>query len=275
MRGVSPRGIAAAALAAGVLASWFAAAVHAAEPPPERPQTLDLAGYRLTFDEDFDRLSVSAHGPGTRWIAHTPWNGDFGDAQFVDPQPGFPFSVDNGILHIEARKGSDGKWRSGLLSSRDRDGPDAHGFAQQYGYFEMRAKLPAGPGVWPAFWLVGTDKSHFSSEIDVMEQYGAFPNTYRATTHIWHDGKDDSKSQPIDTENGVMQSRFNTYGVSIEPDWLVFYFNRRAVWRTPTEPQFRMPFYILLDLGLGGGWPIDKTIDPSVMEVDYVKVYQH
>jgi len=70
---------------------------------------LDLTDFQLVFDEEFDRLDVSARGPNTRWISHTPWNGDFGDAQFIDPRPKFPFTVNNGILTIEARKGSRGK----------------------------------------------------------------------------------------------------------------------------------------------------------------------
>src|SRR4051794_12868775 len=93
--------------------------------------TIDLSPDRLTFDEPFDTLSVSPSGPGTRWIAHLPWKGTFGDAKFVDPQPGFPFTIEDGTLRIEMRKGADGKWASGLLASVDANG---HGFSQQYGY---------------------------------------------------------------------------------------------------------------------------------------------
>ena len=114
--------------------------------------TLDLDPYRLTFDEDFSQpLSISAWGPGTRWIAHTPYAGDFGDARFGDPGKDSPFSVHNGILRIEAMK-TGNHWRSGLICSVD---PNGVGFSQQYGYFEMRAKLPKGLGTWPAFWLMG------------------------------------------------------------------------------------------------------------------------
>src|ERR1700722_17875043 len=77
-------------------------------------RALDLSNAKLTFDEEFDTLSVSSRGPDTRWIAHTPWYGDFGDASFADPEPGFPFTVSNGVLNIEARKRADGKWQSGL-----------------------------------------------------------------------------------------------------------------------------------------------------------------
>lgn len=81
---------------------------------------VDLSKYTLTFAEEFNNhLSVSAWGPGTTWIAHTPWNGDFGDATFVDPDKDFPFRVAGSRLIIEARKFSDGRFRSGLLASAD------------------------------------------------------------------------------------------------------------------------------------------------------------
>ena len=115
-------------------------------------KTLDLCGLRPTFTEDFNDLKVSAWKimGDSRWIAHTPWAGDFGDAAFTDPKPDFPFTVKDGVLRIEARKEANGKWRSGLLASADAWNG---GFAQMYGYFEARIKLPKGPGTWPAFWF--------------------------------------------------------------------------------------------------------------------------
>jgi Glycosyl hydrolases family 16 len=237
-------------------------------------RALDLSNAKITFDEEFDTLSVSSRGPDTRWIAHTPWYGDFGDASFADPEPGFPFTVSNGVLNIEARKRADGKWQSGLLSSRDRDGPDGHGFAQQYGYFEMRAKLPAGPGTWPAFWLIGVDKTVASAELDIMEEYGAFPDIYHANAQVHKDGaRPEGVGERIVVPSGLMSKEFNTYGAKIDQDSIIFYFNRQQVWQTPTAQYFRQPMYILLDLALGGGWPIDRTPDPSVMQVDYVKAF--
>src|SRR5262247_1147514 len=79
------------------------------------PATIDLSSYELSFNEEFDHLDVSAWGPGTRWIAHTPWNGDFGSAKFSNPTADFPFTVEGGVLRIEARKDGE-RWRSGLLA---------------------------------------------------------------------------------------------------------------------------------------------------------------
>jgi len=112
---------------------------------------LDLSKFQITFSEEFDSLSVSPWGPNTRWIAHTPGPVILATPQFADPRLGvFPFTINDGILRIEAKKNAAGKWESGLLASADSNG---RGFSQQYGYFEMRAKLPKGKGVWPAFWL--------------------------------------------------------------------------------------------------------------------------
>jgi hypothetical protein len=222
----------------------------------------------------FAKLDVSAWGPGTRWIAHTPWNGDFGDARFVNPTPGFPFSVENRILRIEAKRGDDGIWRSGLLASTDHYG---HGFAQQFGYFEMRAKLPKGPGLWPAFWLVGNADPDTSAELDIMEYYGRFPDMYQSAVHLWKKS-DRGRAYQAVLRNQVpvesLSQDFHSYGALIDPDWIVLYLDRHEVARTPTPPEFHRPLFILLDLGMGGGWPIDQTPNPSVMQVEYVRAYK-
>ncbi|WP_370878167.1 MULTISPECIES: glycoside hydrolase family 16 protein [Rhodoplanes] len=240
----------------------------------EAGSEIDLDRYVMTFDEPFDSLDVSAWGPGTRWIAHTPWNGDFGDAKFADPKPGFPFTVDGGLLRIEARKSAGGRWSSGLLASVDRNG---NGFAQQYGYFEMRARFPPGKGLWPAFWLIGLDRTTHTSEIDVVEHYGHAPERYTASVHVWNrrvPKESRSEHRRIPVAAGSLYDDFHTYGAGIDPDWIRIYFDRREVWRTPTPKEHRQPMYLLLDLGLGGGWPIDAAPSPSFMVVDYVRAWK-
>ena len=242
--------------------------------PTLGPPTLNLDGYRVTFDEDFNdpKLSVSAWGPDTRWIAHTPYAGDFGDARFADPVEGFPFTVENGILRIEARK-TNGKWHSGLLSSVD---PKGNGFSQQYGYFEMRAKLPKGPGVWPAFWLLGVprlkDKSVTQIEIDVVEQYGAHPNALHTTVHLWGPGEKHTGDGKVFPVVG-MTDDFHRYGVMVDPDHITFYFDGVELRRCKTPEAARVPLYLLVNLALGSGWPIEHTPNPSYMYVDYVRAY--
>jgi beta-glucanase (GH16 family) len=245
----------------------------AANPPADSKPALDLSHYNITFNEEFDRLDVSPWGPGTRWIAHTPWHGDFGDAKFADPKPGFPFKVDKGLLSIEARKGPDGKWQGGLLASVD---PKGNGFAQKFGYFEVRAKLPAGPGLWPAFWLIGLDRSTHTSEIDVLEHYGQFPARYTSSVHVWNrkDPKlSENQHRVLSVPAGSLYADFNTYGVDVDREWTRFYFNRQEYWRVRTPPEHNQPMYMIVDLGLGAGWPIDKAPSPAFMQVDYVRAW--
>lgn len=262
------------------LAGFAVLASTLVTPSPDHPSagairaTLDLTKYKLSFNEEFDDLSVSPWGPGTRWLAHTPWNGDFGSATFVDPSASFPFTTQNGVLRIEARKGPDGRWESGLLASADANGI---GFSQQFGYFEMRAKLPPGPGVWPAFWLAGIERSSHTPEIDVLEYYGAAPGMYESVVHTWYHETPPRHyvvGNRHEVPSGKLSEEFHNYGVEVNPDWIIFYLDRVEIWRTVTPIEHHQPMLILLNLALGAGWPIEETPNPSYMYVDYVRAYK-
>lgn len=241
--------------------------------------TLDLSNYHLTFNEEFEDLSVSAWGPagegGTTWIAHTPWNGDFGDAEFVDPEPGFPFTVEDGILRIEVKK-IDGIWKSGLLSAVD---PSGNGFSQKYGYFECRAKFPEGPGTWPAFWLMGKNnltrpnEPIINPEVDIVEHYGHWPNRFSYVLHLWGRGGAKSTHEGKRIKVFGVEEDFHTYGVLINEDYIIHYFDGIEKDRMDTPDAVKVPLYPIVNLALGPGWPTDKTPDPGYMYVDYIKIY--
>ena len=101
-----------------VLALFVAASTLAAA----ADERLDMCDFKPVMNENFSSLLVSPHVlEGARWTAHTPWNGDFGDARFVDPGPTGPFSAGRRTVdHRPSR--SDGKWRSGLLAAADASG---------------------------------------------------------------------------------------------------------------------------------------------------------
>jgi beta-glucanase (GH16 family) len=237
--------------------------------------TLDLCGLEPTFVEDFKDLKVAAWKiGGNRWIAHTPWAGDFGDAAFSDPGPDFPFTLQNRALRIEARKDISGKWRSGLLASADASGA---GFSQMYGYFEAKVKLPKGPGTWPAFWLnevAPKSSTEPSVELDAMEFYGQFSDSYRAAFHVWHSAHPLEASQLVQVAPDSLSADFHSFGIEVKKDFISYFFDQTEVWRISTPSQHTRPFMVLVDLALGSGWPIDKTPNPSVMDVEYVHVYQ-
>jgi beta-glucanase (GH16 family) len=140
----------------------------------------------------------------------------------------------------------------------------------------MSARFPAGDGVWPAFWLIGrTDET--TAELDVFEHHGAFPERYTVSVHVW-DRSDPklSRSQHfrIPVVRGSLSEGFHTCGVSVEADNIRFFFDRLEVWRVTTPAEFQRPLYVLVDLGLGGGWPIENAPNPSYMYVDYIRVWQ-
>jgi hypothetical protein len=238
--------------------------------------TLDLCEMKPVFMEEFDTESIASRviGPA-RWIAHTPWNGDFGDAAFADPGPGGPFSVQGGMLRITASKTPDGHWRSGLIAAADAAG---HGPGVQYGYFEARMKLPPGPGTWPAFWLGSQQVANApgpSIELDVIEYYGHATASYNAAVHVWYQppGTSTQDVHTVAVPDRSLVEQFHRYGVRVSPQTLTFYFDGLPMWQVATPPELRKPLYPLVNLALGSGFPVDKTPNPSVLLVDYVHVY--
>jgi Glycosyl hydrolases family 16 len=237
---------------------------------------IDTSTMLLSFSEEFDdTFSVSSWGCTTDWIAHTPWKGDFGDAGFSDPMQGFPFTVSNSALVIEARRDASGRWMSGMLSGRDVCNS---GWSQLYGYFEIRAKLPADPGFVPAFWLIGVNPTTIgTSEIDVFEFHTAYPDGFTAGI-IKHPGVADLEKRNDSTrhtvEPGLLSNQYNTFGVEIDPQNTVIYFNRQEIFRTPTESEFRQPFYMLVSLAGNTSDATESTSSSVKMHVDYLRAYQ-
>lgn len=248
----------------------------AMSPSPMVDAELDFCRMSVVFADEFDTLSIAPRDArNARWTAHTPWNGDFGDAEFMDPGPGAPFAVDNGVLHITASKDAAGHWTSGLIASTDAE---TRGFSQQYGYFEVSMKLPEGPGLWPAFWL-GTNEPRSrkepSVEIDVIEHYGHAPDEFKAVVHVWEKEplRSTEQSHKVAVPDGSLYDSFHSYGVKVTPDYITTYLDRTPVWQVATPDIHRMPLLMLVNLALGSGFPIDQTPSPSVLQVDYARAY--
>ena len=242
-------------------------------------ERIDLCDYTLHFADEFDDLAIAPRKleNGARWTAHTPWNGDFGDAQFSDPRPDGPFAIAQGVLRITAQRDEKGRWRSGLIAAAEASGK---GHGVQYGYFEARMKLPSGPGTWPAFWLMSLQPARQTPkiEIDVIEYYGHMTDKYFVTGHVWYDGADGHRTRHdgkrLSVPAGSLTGGFHRYGVRVDAKHVTYFLDGEAVWQQPTPEEHRAPLYPLVNLALGSGYPIDKTPNPSTLEVDYVRVYR-
>jgi hypothetical protein len=253
---------------------------------------LSMDGYKLTFEDNFDSLQVTPDGGKGAWFA--PIHSDFGAAHLLPPGPDGPFSVKDGILTIRAQKNEKGKWTSGLMQTVDSKG---QGYVQQYGYFEMRAQMPVGPGSWAAFWLLSqngfTDYTKTRTEIDIVEWYGSDARGHHATVHLWP-GREHQPDSPPKALHKSQYSNLNrwqerfklpenpmqdgqlvgwhTYGAEITPELVTIYFDGHELCRFPTQPEYKTPLYMLVNLDINGK-EADKAVSPLEMKVDYVRAY--
>ncbi len=154
-------------------------------------------------------------------------------------------------------------------------------FSQEYGRFEMRAKLPAGAGFWPAFWLVPADES-YSGEIDVMEAYGGRGNTVDATLHRPAAGPGPQETCAVTPD---YSSDFHDYRLEWSPGQMRVLYDSKVCASfsglsdagtspPPLSDAFAQPYYVLLDLVVQPFYPPDaSTRFPGAMEVDWVRVW--
>jgi beta-glucanase (GH16 family) len=240
----------------------------------------------LTFDDEFSSLSLWNGSSGT-WDTTPPYvtigangstlssNGEqewYINSNYAPTKSITPWTVSNGILSLTADVApasiqssiNNYQYTSGVLNT-------SQSFNQLYGYFAMRAKLPAGQGFWPAFWLLPQNGS-WPPEIDIMEVLGNAPTTLYTTVHYSSNNQYQTKSIPVpDTSAG-----FHTYAVDWEPNTITWYFDGQQVFQTPTPAGVNVPMYVIMNLAVGGGWPGDvnsTTPFPSSMQVDWVRVY--
>lgn len=158
----------------------------------------------------------------------------------------------------------------------------------QYGRIEVSAKLPAGVGTWPAIWMLGTNIREAGwpacGEIDIMEHVGYNKDSIFGTIHTaaYNHVKGTQKGKGIFINNPY--SEFHVYAIDWTAEKIDFlldgtiYYSVRNEHLTTKEWPFDQPFYLILNLAIGGGWGgkmgVDDNLFPAVMEVDYVRVYQ-
>jgi len=193
-------------------------------------------------------------------------------------------TVQNGVLIITAKKEqyNGSSYTSARLLTKGK-------FEQTYGRFEARMWLPYGQGIWPAFWLLGDDSNGTEvwpqiGEIDIMEYVGDEPTRMFGTVHGpgYSGGESISKSYVL--ANDRFDTGFHVFGIEWGPDYINYYvddvlYNQITPEDVPGEWVFnRGPFYIILNLAVGGalpGSPNAETQFPQTLLVDYVRVYKN
>lgn len=233
------------------------------------------AGWQLSFSDEFSGTTVD----WVRWKPSDAWNNRTyvatGELQCYMPDS---FAIGDGTLSIIAERRVPAncrpnpgylKYTSGMITT-------AKSFNQRYGYFEIRARLPKGQGLWPAFWLLPADRSS-PPETDVMEAIGSNPNSVQMTNHWWN-AEDQSRQGSGSSFNGPdFTADFHTFGVDWQPQRLTWYVDgvKRREFTGPLVMD--RPAYLLANLAIGGAWagaPDDTTEFPARMQIDYIRVYK-
>src|SRR5712672_1391056 len=284
------------------------------DPPGEQCRRIGLAeaislaevSLHRTFQDDFDEHPllkdrwVPHYAGGAAWPDARYWGGDGSDFKrkttyngeqqiYVDPRYGGqsttplgldPFKVRDGVLSIVARRTPpelkavlfDNEYISGVLTSQSK-------FSQKYGYFEIRAKLPVGDGVWPAFWMLADDGG-WPPEVDVLEGRGQRPGDLVMTTHWRIPATQIIETCGFDFSVPDASTGFHDYGVLWMQDRLIYFIDRKPVSDIKVPVGFEDPMYMIVNLAMGskdfGGVGFVDAESPVAVEfeIDRISAYQ-
>ena len=252
-------------------------------------QTVTSSGnpWTLVWSDEFSGSNGSSPD-SSKWTLETGGNGwgnnelEYYTSRLQNAQ------IQNGSLVITAIKenytGADGVTRNYTSARMKTSGK----FEQQYGRFEARIKIPYGQGMWPAFWMlgnvIGTVRWPTCGEIDIMENIGKEPAMVHGTIHGPGYSGGAGIGSPFSLTKGRFTDDYHLYAVEWEPKVIRFYLDSNLyATRTPADlPQgtkwvYDHPFFMILNLAVGGDWPgtpDNTTAFPQTMLVDYVRVYK-
>ncbi len=253
---------------------------------PRRPGPRTL--WTLVWSDEFSTPDGSSPDP-TKWtydLGGKGWGNDELESYTNHKENAH---IEKGSLVITAMKenytGSDNIMREYTSARLKTQGL----FVQAYGRFEARIKIPEGQGMWPAFWMLGEDIPNLGwpkcGEIDIMENVGKEPGTVHGSLHGPSTSAKTSDLTAIYTLPGGrrLADDFHLFVAEWEPDTIRFYVDstlyatfRSSDWPVGGKWVFDHPFFIILNLAVGGDWPGNpdaSTKFPQSMLVDYVRVY--
>ncbi len=239
---------------------------------------------QLVWQDEFNGDSLSLE----YWKFETGAHG-WGNNEWQNYVADENVEVSDGTLKITAKKIGPGQrvgdYTSARLNSKQ---------AFTYGRLEIRAKLPdhKGKGVWPALWMLGQNINSVGwpacGEIDIMEYVSFDPDKVHFSIHSTtnnHSIGTQITSGPVPLES--IEEEFHTYGILWTNKYIKFYIDEidnvklnfiRPITSNSDNWPFSQPFYFLMNIAVGGNWGglegVEDSIFPSVMEIDYVRVYQ-
>jgi len=239
--------------------------------------------WEMIWQDEFEGPQGQAPDP-TKWVYDTWGNGSGWGNNQLEYNSNRPENVSldgAGHLAIVARK----EFYEGLNYTSARIKTEAL-FEVTYGRIEARMRMPYGQGLWPAFWMLGNDIGSVSwprcGEIDIMEYRGQEPSIIHGTLH----GPGYSGGRAVGTSYTLSNARFDTEFYTFAIEWdqdSINWYVDDELYQTltpndvPGDWAYDHPFFILLNLAVGGGFvgsPNESTTFPQTLLVDYVRVYQ-
>jgi beta-glucanase (GH16 family) len=239
----------------------------------------------LLFEDEFDAPVLDT----SQWVTCYWWDDDGctissnNELQWYQPSNVF---TQGGILRLQAKEepiltpsGVSYDYTSGIVTTgkdtSDRNIP--HNFIFQYGYAEIRANIPSGQGLWPAFWLLPAD--HISRpEIDVLEILGHDPFTNHLHFHFLNQFSERMSAGSKWISSTDLSEDWHTFGIDWQPESLTWYVDGEEIWRFENEEVIPdEPMYLLLNLAVGGDWPgtpDETTSFPAEFNIDYVQIWR-
>ncbi|TVZ27662.1 glycosyl hydrolase family 16 [Gillisia sp. Hel_I_86] len=191
--------------------------------------------------------------------------------------------IKKGLLVIEARKENykGSKYTSARITTVDKK-------LFKYGRIQIRAKLPTGNGTWPAIWMLGENRYRDGypacGEIDIMEHVGKSPTEIHGAIHYPELDNKKLNSSAKSFKIPYSEDGFHTYTIEWDEKSINYfiddepfhYFKIEDAEREGRDNIFQKPFYLIINLALGGKWAreIDNTIFPARFYIDYVRYYK-
>ncbi|GAB2561801.1 hypothetical protein GCM10027190_09390 [Spirosoma areae] len=245
--------------------------------------TMVPAARKLVWADEFDKPGLP---DSTKWGYEVGGNGwGNNELQYYTARRAENARIENGKLVIEARREAyQGKnYTSARLLTKDKT-------TWTYGRIEAFAKLPKGVGTWPAVWMLGKNSSTAGwpkcGEIDIMEHVGFDEGVVHGTVHTeaYNHSKKTEKGNSTTVKD--VTTGFHRYAIEWTAEQIDFFVDdqkyytvqKSALGYTEAQWPFDQPFFLILNVAVGGNWGgqkgVDESIWPQRMEIDYVRVYQ-
>jgi beta-glucanase (GH16 family) len=237
--------------------------------PSTQPVEPQLAGnWKLTFRDEFT-------GPSLKdiWTPHQYWDDGATDGEGDEKSDPANISIGGGMLELMAAK--DRKfgtpYTGALVQAGGIRGKSLPTFSFLFGYIEASIQIPAGQGLWPAFWMMPASYHDSNGEIDIVDNGTGNPKTLHGGA-ILH-GKEYQHQHPTELASG-----FHTFAVDWQRDQIRWYVDGKE-WARTADPKFipTEAMYPIFDLAVGGKWggpPNASTHFPAIMRVDWIRVWQ-